>query len=148
MKMGCKTRKEAAITSHVFLELCEVKKYWDVEYHFNEILSSMYITAKKTKSSKTLTFIPISSFDGISIEEMKKYLILDQEHKSVHLAIVDSDLTSVYYQITDGIGDPTPESQEESIKDRRMKLDGDLRSNKKILEEAAMYGIPITINKK
>lgn len=62
--------------------------------------------------------------------------------------MVDSDSTCVYYQITEGIKDPAPETPLLDIEEKRTKLDIELRKNWKLLEQSAMYNLPITLKKK
>ncbi|GJQ71083.1 putative heat shock 70 kDa protein cognate [Trypoxylus dichotomus] len=147
-KIGCPTKREAAIALQVYLELCEVKRYYDVEYQFSADLKCMYFTGRKTKSGDVSIFVPITVSSNISFLEMEKYLGLSSDsQKSVVLAMLDSDSTCVYYQITEGIKDPPPETPPVDIEQKRMKLDTELRKNRKLLEESAMYGLPITLSK-
>ncbi|KAK9731781.1 Sen15 protein [Popillia japonica] len=149
INVGCQTKKEAAIALQVYLELCEVKKYFDVEYCYSTELKCLYFTGRKTKSSAKSIFIPIAASDTISFLQMEKYFILDNSsQRSVILAMVDSDSTCVYYQITEGIKDPAPETPLLDIEEKRTKLDIELRKNWKLLEQSAMYNLPITLKKK
>ncbi|KRT84725.1 hypothetical protein AMK59_1511, partial [Oryctes borbonicus] len=120
INLGCPTKREAAIALQVYLELCEVKRYHDVEYRFSTDLQCMYLTARKMKLSDSAIFLPIPVSDNISFLNMEKYLSLSNEdQKSIILAMVDSDSTCVYYQITGGIKDPSPETAPVDIEEKR-----------------------------
>lgn len=59
------------------------------------------------------------------------------------LAIVNPDSTCVFYQLSNSLDPPTAVSQKST--DQTQKLDKDLKKHKQLLQEAAMYGIPITL---
>lgn len=48
-----------------------VKKYWDVECKYDNLLKMLYITGKKTTSSQTSTFIPMACSDDVSFTKMQ-----------------------------------------------------------------------------
>lgn len=63
----------------------------------------------------------------------------------VAIVIVNSDSTCVYYQLTEGLGEP-PHTKSKS-EDSTQKIDKLLKRNKSLIEQAALYGIPVTLPK-
>jgi hypothetical protein len=147
MKLGDLSKKYANAALQVYLELCEVRKYWDVEYKYDGDLGMLYFTAKKTKSEKTSVFVPRCSSDDLSYTQMQSYFALcdNSEIKSVFLALVSSDSTCVFYQITEGLNQPVDTSARHSKLNRQEKLDADIRKHKNLITEAALCGMSITI---
>ncbi|KAJ8958224.1 hypothetical protein NQ318_017365 [Aromia moschata] len=114
-------KKEAFITSQVYLEICELKRYFDVTYSFNAALNKITISAKKDKSG------PAVSQD------------------TVFLVIVHSDSTCVYYQLTSGLSKPTDATAKHLKENKQEKLDGDIRKNRELIQHAALLGVNVTL---
>ncbi|XP_017775638.1 PREDICTED: uncharacterized protein LOC108561987 [Nicrophorus vespilloides] len=146
-QLGCRSKLQMSLAFQVHLELNEVKKYWDVEYKYNEQIDCLYLTACKCKNSDATTFIPIPACQKLNFNVMNKYLELSQ---SVCLVICKADSTCVYYEITVGIGVPPPDvpNTSASVQSKREQLDKELQKNRKVLEESALHGIPITLKSK
>jgi hypothetical protein len=70
---------------------------------------------------------------------------LKKMKSSVFLALVSSDSTCVFYQITQGLNQPVDTSARHSKLNRQEKLDADIRKHKNLITEAALCGMSITI---
>ncbi|KAF2906162.1 hypothetical protein ILUMI_00020 [Ignelater luminosus] len=147
IKKGCNNRKSIAIATQVYLELSEVKRYWDVEYHYSSSLGRLYFTARKKKNEYPLIFIPVEVSEGLSFHNFQEFFQLcdNSELQTICLAIVNSDSTCIFYQMSNSLVRPTEISQKS--KDQNQKLGNDLKKHRKLLEQAALYGIPITLPK-
>lgn len=64
---------------------------------------------------------------------------------SIYVALVSSDSTCVYYQITDGLGKPPSEETMKSVENKKENLDANFRNHRALIEEAALCGLPVTI---
>lgn len=76
LKLGCSDKINAILTYQVYIDLIEVKKFYDVTYHFSKTLNTMFITARESKSDVINIYIPTSSLDSISINRMEQLLKL------------------------------------------------------------------------
>lgn len=141
LSKGCRDQKTAAMTCQVYQEFIENKKYHNVTYKYNERLNTTYITAKCTKSSPECVFVPISSFDNISLDTMGKYIEIE-ESKTVYLAILSPDSTLVCYRLSDGL--MLPSVLKETKHDRRQVLDSELNKRRDDIKSAAMCSLPLS----
>ncbi|XP_060535080.1 tRNA-splicing endonuclease subunit Sen15-like [Cylas formicarius] len=137
----------AVIATQVFLELNEIKKYWDVGYEYNAALNRIVLRGKKTKRDTISVFVPVSVHEDLCFAKVSD-LIDSCGESGIFLAIVHPDSTCVYYRVSEGLIEPTEE--EVSAKhlriDRRELLDSGLRKNRRVLEEAARYGVAVSIS--
>lgn len=148
-EIGCTSVAKAQICVHVYVELTEVKKYWNVKFCHDKTTDTTYITAQKNRNSERIIFLPIPVAESLSFNDMKKCFNLRQCNESIYLAIVDPDSTSVYYQISDGIAPPAqPLAVRLQARDRRQYNDSVLRRNTKIMEEAALCSLTIDLTAK
>ena len=49
-----------------------MKRLWDVNYHLNETLNLLYLTARKTKTSESEIYLTLSVLHDISLEDIEK----------------------------------------------------------------------------
>nr|XP_023021764.1 uncharacterized protein LOC111510123 [Leptinotarsa decemlineata] len=139
-------KQEAVITLQVYLELCEVKRYYDVNYYHNTEINKVVLTAKKTKNGPISAFIPTTVYKNLNFLTLQKF-ITTNPFDIVYLVIVHSDSTCVYYQISNGLVEPTETTAKHLRENKREALDSDLRKNRELLEQAALMGVAITIKK-
>jgi hypothetical protein len=85
----------AAATYRVYLDLCEVRKYEEVTYHYRDEIKQIYLQGRKKKDDAAEIVIPILS--------MKKYSFQDFENfqdafdtNSINIAIYDSSTIALY----------------------------------------------------
>lgn len=93
-----------------------------VNYHYNEELKLIYLTAPRTKKRPTVVksssqnvemddtdiYVPTMAFNDIdlnTIETIQRTLCPDVHQPNVILAIVDSNSTILYYRMTNGLLD-------------------------------------------
>ncbi|XP_076272255.1 tRNA splicing endonuclease subunit 15 [Rhynchophorus ferrugineus] len=136
--------KSAVLASQVLLELCEVKKYWNIEYEYDQNTGKIIVRAKKTASEPHSVFIPISSYEELSFNKIDDYLNIYKVNRAF-LAIVHPDSTCIYYEITKGLSEPNDTTAKHSRVNKQEKLDSELRKHQKTIEQAALYGLPVTI---
>ncbi|XP_030766140.1 uncharacterized protein LOC115890130 [Sitophilus oryzae] len=142
-KLGA-DEKTSVIALQVLLELCEVKKYWDISYVYKEALKNIIIKARKTKTEAHSTFIPISSYENLSFLKMQEFLdVCDTE--SAYLAILHPDSTCVYYEISKGLVEPSDTTAKHLRVNKKEKLDMELKKHYKTIEQAALMGISMTL---
>ncbi|XP_045463282.1 uncharacterized protein LOC123672956 [Harmonia axyridis] len=141
------SKREAAMVKQIFLDLCEVKRYWDVEYLFESTHRKTFITAKLSKTQKPSLFVPSHLSDSTNFLEMRRLLSLnnDQKFHSIFLAFINADTTCVYYQINEGLLQPKAITSKHLVRNSQNIRDSLIRKNKDLIEQSASYGIPITL---
>nr|CAI5829496.1 unnamed protein product [Callosobruchus analis] len=137
-------KQNAVITLQTYIELCEIKRYYNVEYKFNSNLGKYVVTAKKSPSESTCAFVPVSVYEGLNILKLK-HVIKSIGYEVIYLVIVHPDSTCVYYQIADGLMEPVESEPKRFKEDKREILDTILRKNQKLLEDAALMNVTIDI---
>ncbi|XP_071820538.1 tRNA-splicing endonuclease subunit Sen15-like isoform X2 [Apostichopus japonicus] len=108
----------------VYLDLCEAKTWWNVSVHPCQELQMVYITGKPVKKAHMKTVLPVLAQEEISVERMDTFLKFikplstnekcegdgdkSQEEKAhvITLAVVDTDSTIVYYNISNHLQQP------------------------------------------
>ncbi|XP_057670001.1 tRNA-splicing endonuclease subunit Sen15-like [Diorhabda carinulata] len=138
--------QEAMISVYVYLEISEVKKYYDVEYKYNNDLKKIVITGKKNKNDSFAAFVPVRVFEKLNYLKLQKFINANTD-QIVYIAIVHADSTCVYYQITDGLLEHNDTSSKQLKENKREKLDSELRKYKSIIEEAALQSRLVTISR-
>lgn len=138
--------QEAVITLQVYMELSEVKRYYNVSYTYNSLIAKIVLLAGKTKNEPVCAFIPIQVHEEMTFSKMRKFS-LTNEYETVYIVIVHSDSTCVYYQIKEGLMEPTEISVKHLKENKQEKLDADIKKNRNLLEYAALTGLPVTLKK-
>lgn len=59
-----------------------MKRYWDVQYFYDSISESIYLTAKQSKSSGVSVYIPVYTSQELSFNILLKYLHLSKKHNA------------------------------------------------------------------
>ncbi|KAL3283836.1 hypothetical protein HHI36_018006 [Cryptolaemus montrouzieri] len=136
------------MVKQIYLELSEVKRYWNVEYFFHDGHRKIYLSARTKKEDKPSLFIPTHVSDSLNFMEMQKLLTLNEqkEFHGIFLAIINPDSTCVYYQISEGLIEPEQITSKHLMKNKQEYLDSQLRKHRNLFEQSALYGIPITLN--
>ncbi|KAJ8942673.1 hypothetical protein NQ314_009995 [Rhamnusium bicolor] len=139
-------RKEAVITLQVYLELCEIKRYYDIKYSFTPTLNKISLTAKKFKDGPACVFLPITTNEDLNFLKMQNFLrSISQE--TLFLVIVHADSTCVYYQLANSLLEPTDMTAKHLRENKQEKLDNNLKKNQELLEQAALFGLRVTLKK-
>lgn len=137
-------QQEAAVTFQVYMELCEVKRYYHVSYKFNENLNKIVILASKTKTEPVCAFVPIKVNEQMTFSKMRQISQVE-DNAAVYIAIVHPDSTCVYYQVKDDLMEPTEISVKHLKVNKQEKLDADLKKNRELLQHAALTGVAVTL---
>lgn len=74
LKLGCENKTNAILSHQVYIDLIEIKKFYNIKYHYSDAFKRMYITAKETKNGNENTYIPISSLESVSFNKMEQLL--------------------------------------------------------------------------
>lgn len=70
--MGCVDPVKISTTFYVYIELCEAKKYWEVDYKYDESLDLLYLEVRKKKNSQTEIYVPWPASYNISLDTIEK----------------------------------------------------------------------------
>lgn len=140
------SQQEAVITFQVYMELCEVKRYYNISYTYNNTIGKFILFASKSKNAPLCTFVPSQVHEEMTFSKMRNMSLLD-EHGTVYIVIVHPDSTCVYYQIKEGLMEPTEITAKHLKENRQEKLDADIRKNRQLLQHAALIGVPVTLKK-
>lgn len=140
------SQQEAVITFQVYMELCEVKRYYNISYAYNNTIGKIILFASKSKNAPLCIFVPSQVHEEMTFSKMRNMSLLDQ-HGAVYIVIVHPDSTCVYYQIKEGLMEPTEITAKHLKENRQEKLDADIRKNCQLLQHAALISVPVTIKK-
>ncbi|XP_015602027.1 uncharacterized protein LOC107271002 [Cephus cinctus] len=138
-QLGCNDHNKIITAFHVYIELCEVKRLWDVKYQYNKDIDLIYLEAKTSRSSPHQIYIPWSTANPISlkfIEQMQQKL----DTNRLTLVFKDGDSSSIYYKVSEGLVKPlTPEDskQQKCVEEKRLKLEREIQKNTSNLYELA-----------
>ncbi|XP_019877016.1 uncharacterized protein LOC109604903 [Aethina tumida] len=146
LKTGC-SQLEAVITSQVYLELCELKKYWDVTYEYKSE-SGPFVTGSKTKSGPKECFVPSPVSKTFDFMQMQQIIQQHNNYSRVYLVFVSPDSTCVYYQISDGLSEMTDTEAKHLKEDKHEIINAELKKHQNNLEQAAMFGMPVCLSTK
>lgn len=138
--------QEAMISVYVYLEISEVKKYYDVEYTYNNDLKKIVVTGKRSKKDSFAAFVPVAVFEKLNYLKLQKFIHVNPDH-TVYIVVVHADSTCVFYQITRGLLEQDDTSAKHLRENKREKLDSELRKYKCIIEEAALQSHLVTIHR-
>ncbi|XP_046734437.1 uncharacterized protein LOC124404391 isoform X1 [Diprion similis] len=138
-KLGCTNALQITIAFQTYIELCEVKQFWDVQYKYNKLLDLIYLEACTTKSSPLQKYIPWPAVNTISLNHIEQ---MQNELKSERLTLVfvEGDSTSIYYCVSAGLVKPASPEQSKKYKKRQEKkieLESEIRKNASNLYELA-----------
>ncbi|XP_041063485.1 tRNA-splicing endonuclease subunit Sen15 [Carcharodon carcharias] len=94
----------------VFLDLLEARNWKDVTYKGSEELQLVYLQGCPGEQEEMEVVVPMPVHMTLSHERIRRIMecTCDQSEKELTLAVVDSDSTVVYYQLTNGFVVPDP----------------------------------------
>ncbi|XP_076761001.1 uncharacterized protein LOC143429335 isoform X2 [Xylocopa sonorina] len=138
-KLGCRDPVKISTTFYVYIELCEARRYWEVNYKYNEGLDLMYLEVKRKKNSQTEMFIPWSASTNISLDTIEK--IQDGLNvEQVTFVFKSSDSTSIIYRASKGLLKPMDPGTTKLMKEKeekKLNLEKEIRKNTSHLYELA-----------
>ncbi|CAK9797926.1 hypothetical protein ANTQUA_LOCUS1434 [Anthophora quadrimaculata] len=138
-KLGCSDPIKISTTFNVYIELCEVRKYWEVNYKYNESLDLLYLEVKRRKSSELELFIPWPRLFNISLEKIEKIQEALNVEK-VTFVFKGEDSTSIIYRVSKGLVKPmSPETTKlmKEKEEKKFNLEKEIRKNTSYLYELA-----------
>ncbi|XP_071874845.1 tRNA-splicing endonuclease subunit Sen15 [Bombus fervidus] len=138
-KLGCIDPVKISTTFYVYIELCEAKKYWEVDYKYNENLDLLYLVVRKKKNSQTEIYVPWPASCNISLDTIEKIQTgLDVEQITLVLKLEDS--TSIIYKVSKDLVKPVDPERTKLMKEKEEKksnLEKEIRKNTSYLYELA-----------
>lgn len=101
----------------VYLDLCEGKQWWNIDLHPCPDLDLVFISGHANRHSPRELVLPHPRGCSISPSILQDYLhkiqLEDYHTSGLTMAIKDTDSTTVYYKVTDGLVPPaSPETTE------------------------------------
>ena len=107
----------------VYLDLIEVKHWFDVNLHRCDALGCVFIVGRPLKKCQIELVVPITSLNSLSHEDVQRTILevckefedpviseaeisCDKNRKNVNFAITESNSTIVYYKMTNGLVEP------------------------------------------
>ncbi|XP_053970780.1 uncharacterized protein LOC128872288 [Hylaeus volcanicus] len=138
-KLGCTDPIRISTTFYVYIELCEARRYWEVNYKYSESLDLLYLEVKRKKNSEIEIYIPWPTLYSISlnrIEEIQQGLTTER----VTFVFKSEDGTSIIYKVTKGLVKPMAPEATKLMKEKEEKksqLEKEIRKNTSHLYELA-----------
>jgi len=139
-QLGCNDQVKLSTAFYVYMELCEVKRYWDVNYKYSSELELFYLEAKKSKTAKFDTFIPWPAFHNLTLDLISN-IQKELNKEKFTFVFKDGDTTSVYYSIGAGIVKPAAPEETNTIKqkaEKKFALEREINRNTANLYERAL----------
>ena len=114
-KAGIGNKKSLNIAAKVFIDLSEVRGWWNVKLHTKKDVDVVFISGHHTRHEPRQLVLPLSSNEMVSPMKINQYLnqikLDDYNTEGLTLAICDPDTTTVYYKVSEGLVPPeSPES--------------------------------------
>ncbi|XP_012285042.1 uncharacterized protein LOC105702225 [Orussus abietinus] len=139
-QLGCTDHRKVTLAFHVYIELCEIKRYWDVSYKYNEDLDLLYLEARSSKSSQLEVYVPWSTLTTVTLHQIDN-IQRALEVNRFSFVFKDGDSGSVYYTVSAGLVKPASPETCKKLKqkeDKKAELEKQIRRNSSHLYEMAM----------
>ncbi|OWF44536.1 tRNA-splicing endonuclease subunit Sen15-like [Mizuhopecten yessoensis] len=116
-KYELRNKEQLKAASLVYLDLCEAKQWWNLDLHPCCELDLVFISGHATRHTPRELVLPLPRGCTVTPSDLQTYLHtlnLESYHTSgITMAIMDTDSTTVYYKISDGLVPPaSPETTE------------------------------------
>ncbi|XP_025836754.1 uncharacterized protein LOC108733381 [Agrilus planipennis] len=145
MKLGCKSKKEAAQVLQIYYELSEVRRYWEVEYFFDIKTEKMYLTAKRKRAAAPTIFLPVPTTEKLSLIELQNFMdSVASDSRSVCLVMINSDSTTIFYELSEGLNLPQ-ESSRKVQENHGEAIDKVLRKHHNEISQSALLGLTLKL---
>ncbi|XP_011690655.1 PREDICTED: uncharacterized protein LOC105451724 isoform X2 [Wasmannia auropunctata] len=117
----------------------QLKRYWDVDYKYNEELDVIYFEVKKKENSRLEIYVPWPTKYSLCLDKIEKMQQLLQ-NKRLTFVFKSEDSSSVFYTVTAGLSKPAaPEAskQRKEKAEKILNLESEIRRNTPNLYELA-----------
>ncbi|XP_071577149.1 uncharacterized protein [Temnothorax nylanderi] len=138
-KLGCNDPIKTSTAFYVYIEICEVKRYWDVKYKYNEELDVIYFEVKKREHSRLEIYVPWPTKYNICLEKIEEMQQLLQNER-LTFVFKSEDSSSVFYTVSAGLSKPAAPEASKRQKEKAEKilnLESEIRRNTPNLYELA-----------
>ncbi|CAD1479027.1 unnamed protein product, partial [Heterotrigona itama] len=138
-KLGCTDPIKISTTFYVYIELCEAKRYWEVNYKYNENLDLLYLEVKRNINSQTEVYVPWPTSSNISLDMIEK-IQKDLNVKQITFVFKLEDSTSIIYKVSEGLVKPVSPRKTKLMKEKeekKLNLEKEIRKNTSYLYELA-----------
>lgn len=140
-EFGAPDKLQSQIAFMVYMELCEGKGWWNVNTHFCEEQSLVFLSGHASRNKPREIILPVSMDTKLSPAKIQSYIqtvkLPDYHTDSIVMAICGGDSGVVYYKLTKGVVPPEPPELTEWKKYRREEMP-DLKRHH-VSEQTAMY---------
>ncbi|KAF7987982.1 hypothetical protein HCN44_004798 [Aphidius gifuensis] len=131
-ELGCQDVLQISTAFNAYIELCEVRKLWNVEYKYEPVINTIYLTAKLSNVAETQIYVPWPVKKTIKlhdIERLQKQLNCNR----FTLVLKSGESSSIFYDIRQGLikPDATLRNTEKmhSISQKKNELNKTLKRN-------------------
>ncbi|KAJ8665158.1 hypothetical protein QAD02_006820 [Eretmocerus hayati] len=142
-QLGCNDQVKLTTAFYVYMELCEVRRYWNVDYKYSDKLQLFHLEAKKTANGAVETYIPWPTIHNITLDLIGNIqTVLDRERFT--FVFKEGDSTSAYYAISSGIKKPVNPEDLKPLKlkdEKKFILEREInRNTANLYERALLFG--------
>ncbi|XP_066592860.1 tRNA-splicing endonuclease subunit Sen15-like [Prorops nasuta] len=130
-RLGCKDPVKISTAFYIYIELCEVKKLWNVKYFYNQQMDLIYLEAHQNPDASAEIYIPWSMKNHIKLDYIDK-IQKELSNKQLTFVFRSGDSTSVYYRVTAGLITPVSPQISKQLREREEKkaeLECEIRRN-------------------
>uniref|UniRef100_A0A2A4J2J5 tRNA-splicing endonuclease subunit Sen15 domain-containing protein n=1 Tax=Heliothis virescens TaxID=7102 RepID=A0A2A4J2J5_HELVI len=144
--LGCHSDLKMSLAYNLYIHLVDEKLMYDTEYCYNKDIDTLYIVARPNKNEKLNIYVPIPTYDEISVDYINKIqenICTVETGPTVNLAFIEGDYTTVIYTFTKGIVDrPPPDkvSYQRAREGRRNFIDNELKKSRNVILNDALNG--------
>uniref|UniRef100_A0A1B6C108 tRNA-splicing endonuclease subunit Sen15 domain-containing protein n=1 Tax=Clastoptera arizonana TaxID=38151 RepID=A0A1B6C108_9HEMI len=107
LSLGCTNKKNVIATFQAYLNLCEERKFWDVQFHNLKNENIVYLTAKEKKNDPYCNlYLIIPSKESINLGKLcsiQKQMCELHPHSEFKVILKDPDSTCTQYKLTKGL---------------------------------------------
>ncbi|KAL2713256.1 tRNA-splicing endonuclease subunit Sen15 [Vespula squamosa] len=138
-KLGCNDPIKISNAFYIYMQLCEDKRFWHIDYKYNQELDLLYLEIKKNKNSNLEIYVPWPISFSITIDFIEKIQKVLETDRLI-FAFKSADSTSVFYRASAGLIKPiSPEirKQLKEKEDKKILLERNIKKNTSNLYELA-----------
>ncbi|RDD43383.1 tRNA-splicing endonuclease subunit Sen15 [Trichoplax sp. H2] len=95
--IGNSTYQKAVL--QVYLDLCEVKNWFQLAIHGLPLHEIIYITGKSDRKNQSSVVLPVNAQSKTTMTRLLETIDQISDNRSIVLAVYESDSTIVYYEL-------------------------------------------------